>query len=150
MVYVRCFFFLMNRRPPRSTRTDTLFPYTTLFRSLSAFLRGATNPPPEDWIRTVETWKRKDKDKTLSLQVPEGAKQLVLFFVPETGGASDAISDTVRGRPGEFVRAIQALNQARSEEHTSELQSLMRISYAVFCLKKKKEQTTTTYIYRHN
>src|SRR3546814_402189 len=122
-------FFLRIRRPPRSTRTDTLFPYTTLFRSLSiqadlpkdqgtkflllsAFLRGATNPPPEDWIRTVETWKRKDKDKTLSLQVPEGAKQLVLFFVPETGGASDAISDTVRGRPGEFVRAIQALNQA--------------------------------------
>src|SRR3546814_7993055 len=72
----------MLRRPPRSTRTDTLFPYTTLFRS------------------------------TLWLQVPEGAKQLVLFFVPETGGASDAISDTVRGRPGEFVRAIQALNQA--------------------------------------
>src|SRR3546814_1799562 len=101
----------MMRRPPRSTRTYTRFPYTTLFRS-SAFLRGATNPPPEDWIRTVETWKRKDKDKTLWLQVPEGAKQLVLFFVPETGGASDAISDTVRGRPGEFVRAIQALNQA--------------------------------------
>src|SRR3546814_8192753 len=84
----------------------------TKFLLLSAFLRGATNPPPEDWIRTVETWKRKDKDKTLWLQVPEGAKQLVLFFVPETGGASDAISDTVRGRPGEFVRAIQALNQA--------------------------------------
>src|SRR3546814_10416782 len=68
----------------------------TKFLLLSAFLRGATNPPPEDWIRTVETWKRKDKDKTLWLQVPEGAKQLVLFFVPETGGASDAISDTVR------------------------------------------------------
>src|SRR3546814_823356 len=82
------YLFLMIRRPPRSTRTDTLFPYTSLFRS------------------------RKDKDKTLWLQVPEGAKQLVLFFVPETGGASDAISDTVRGRPGEFVRAIQALNQA--------------------------------------
>src|SRR3546814_2145577 len=56
----------------------------TKFLLLSAFLRGATNPPPEDWIRTVETWKRKDKDKTLWLQVPEGAKQLVLFFVPET------------------------------------------------------------------
>src|SRR3546814_14486644 len=68
----------------------------TKFLLLSAFLRGATNPPPEDWIRTVETWKRKDKDKTLWLQVPEGAKQLVLFFVPETGGASDAISDPVR------------------------------------------------------
>src|SRR3546814_28214 len=72
----------MLRRPPRSTRTDTLFPYTSIW------------------------------DKTLSLPVPEGAKQFVLFFVPETGGASDAISDTGRGRPGEFVRAIQALNQA--------------------------------------
>lgn len=84
----------------------------TNFLLLSAFLRGATNPPPRDWIKTAETWKRKDKDKNLSLKVPEGAKQLVLFLVPETGGASDAISDTVRGRPGEFVRATQALNQA--------------------------------------
>src|SRR3546814_2182191 len=86
----------------------------TKFLLLSAFLRGATNPPPEDWIRTVETWKRKDKDKTLSLQVPEGAKQLVLFFVPETGGASDAISDTVRGRPGEFVRADRKSTRLKS------------------------------------
>lgn len=84
----------------------------TKFLLISAFLRGATNPPPKDWIRTVETWTRKDRDKPFSLKVPEGAKQLVLFFVPETGGASDAISDTVRGRPGEFVRATQALNQA--------------------------------------
>lgn len=84
----------------------------TRFLLLSAFLRGATNPPPTDWIRTAETWKRKNKDKRLSLKVPKGAKQLVLFFVPATGGASDAISDTVRGRPGEFVRATQALNQA--------------------------------------
>lgn len=84
----------------------------TKFLLLSAFLRGATNPPPRDWIRTAETWKRKEKEKSLLLKVPDGAKQLVLFFVPETGGASDAISDTVRGRPGEFVRATQALNQA--------------------------------------
>lgn len=91
---------------------------------LSAFLRGATNPPPKDWIRTVETWKRKDKDRTLALKVPEGAKQLVLFFVPETGGASDAISDTVRGRPGEFVRATQALNQASLDR--SRLDAFMR------------------------
>lgn len=82
------------------------------FLLLSAFLRGATNPPPKDWIRTAATWKRKEKDNALSLKVPEGAKQLVIFFVPETGGATDAISDSVRGRPGEFVRATQALNQA--------------------------------------
>ena len=79
---------------------------------LSAFLRGATNPPPKKWIRTVETWKRKDKDRMLKVKVPEGARQLVLFLVPDTGGASDAISESVRGRPGEFVRATQALNQA--------------------------------------
>src|SRR3546814_16206261 len=77
------FFFLMIRRPPRSTRTDTLFPYTTLFRSL---LRAAEKSCPADF--------------------------------PEAHGASAEL-------------------KRRSEEHTSELQSLMRISYAVFCLKKK-------------
>jgi len=82
------------------------------FLLISAFLRGATNPPPKEWIETAETWKRKDKDKILSLKVPKGAKQLVLFLVPDTGGASDAISNTVRARPGEFVRAAQGLNQA--------------------------------------
>lgn len=95
-----------------SIRADLPEDQGAKFLLLSAFLRGATNPPPKDWIRTAETWKRKDKDKTLSLKVPEGAKQFVLFFVPDTGGATDAIADTVRGRPGEFVRASQALNQA--------------------------------------
>src|SRR3546814_17078851 len=77
------FFFLIIRRPPRSTRTDTLFPYTTLFRSTCS---------------------------TKSCQ-PQSAHRL---------------------------RKQMSLLPARSEEHTSELQSLMRISYAVFCLKKKK------------
>jgi len=95
-----------------SIRADLPKDQGAKFLLLSAFLRGATNPPPKDWIRTAETWKRKDKDKTLSLKVPEGAKQFALFFVPDTGGATDAIADTVRGRPGEFVRASQALNQA--------------------------------------
>src|SRR3546814_10193187 len=79
------FFFLMRRRPPRSTRTDTLFPYTTLFRSA---------------------------DVAAQIDAP--------------GGAS--------GRGHAVDRAAE---RSRSEEHTSELQSLMRISYAVFCLKKK-------------
>src|SRR3546814_14820350 len=85
-VYILCFFFffLMIRRPPRSTRTDTLFPYTTLFRS--AFAPDGITGQLETRERTVaRTWRR-------------------------------------------------------SEEHTSELQSLMRISYAVFCLKKKNTQ----------
>src|SRR3546814_12424627 len=87
------FFFLMIRRPPRSTRTDTLFPYTTLFRSKAA----ARTPAP-------------------------GAS--------ECARRSGCRSDHAPARP-------LADQSARSEEHTSELQSLMRISYAVFCLKKK-------------
>src|SRR3546814_14412444 len=85
-------FFLMIRRPPRSTRTDTLFPYTTLFRS------------------------------TL-----DQATQTLASF---QGVASKA--DDLLGSEGSSLAV-----QLRSEEHTSELQSLMRISYAVFCLKKK-------------
>ncbi|WP_294393179.1 hypothetical protein [uncultured Sphingomonas sp.] len=82
------------------------------FLLVSAFLQGATNPPAKSWIRVAETWKRKDKDRLLAVTVPKGARQLVLFLVPDTGGASDTIIDNVRGRPGEFVRATQDLNQA--------------------------------------
>lgn len=82
------------------------------FRLVSAFLSGATNPPPKDWIDEAETWKRKEQDRALTLIVPKGARQLVLFVVPETGGAKGTIADAVRGKPGEFVRAIQAINQA--------------------------------------
>src|SRR3546814_5959285 len=96
VVNVRCcvlttrfFFFLMIRRPPRSTRTDTLFPYTTLFRSV-------VNP--------------RVRNRKVFREITDNIAQLGLK------------------RP------------VRSEEHTSELQSLMRISYAVFCLKKKKNK----------
>src|SRR3546814_7568239 len=81
------FFFLMIRRPPRSTRTDTLFPYTTLFRS----------------------WRRRSFSGKMAYGHSDQAKKQQNY---------------------------------RSEEHTSELQSLMRISYAVFCLKKKKSKRT--------
>src|SRR3546814_6975782 len=91
-------FFLMIRRPPRSTRTDTLFPYTTLFRSSNSpsprSRRPSRRPPPEPC---------------------------------PTSGTPSAMQSTQS-------------RQKRSEEHTSELQSLMRISYAVFCLKKKKKK----------
>src|SRR3546814_8437274 len=96
------FFFLMIRRPPRSTRTDTLFPYTTLFRSRE--------------IRVLHS-PRHDHRMT---QVLETARAHQLFHL-RTHGSS-------------------CFRDNRSEEHTSELQSLMRISYAVFCLKKKKKQ----------
>src|SRR3546814_7347090 len=94
------FFFLMIRRPPRSTRTDTLFPYTTLFRS------QAMNAPVASHL--------------LAAQAP-------LASAPR----------------------LREIPYNRSEEHTSELQSLMRISYAVFCLKKKKYTTNNTTLY-HN
>src|SRR3546814_9986729 len=98
----------MIRRPPRSTRTDTLFPYTTLFRSKPlALSRGRANSPAFPNRHGCAMTRRR--------QVYEG-KAKVLFEGPE-----------------------------RSEEHTSELQSLMRISYAVFCLKKKINTTTLRY-----
>src|SRR3546814_16012045 len=93
------FFFLMIRRPPRSTRTDTLFPYTTLFRSREA--GGALYPSVE------------------------GASSATRSRNGSDHGGSDV--------SGHFQAGFD-----RSEEHTSELHSLMRISYAVFCLKKQK------------
>src|SRR3546814_4169413 len=91
----------MIRRPPRSTRTDTLFPYTTLFRSIEA--AGS---------RCVWTMQASGKAASRASMPPSYSRML----------------------PGRM----------RSEEHTSELQSLMRISYAVFCLKKKKHQKDST------
>src|SRR3546814_5026070 len=93
-------FFLMIRRPPRSTRTDTLFPYTTLFRS-----------------RATEQ-KRNSREPSMSD-----------FLIYEQEGG--------------VVTLTMNNPDKRSEEHTSELQSLMRISYAVFCLKKKKTKIST-------
>src|SRR3546814_7864358 len=105
-------FFLMIRRPPRSTRTDTLFPYTTLFRSAGCAHNRfrAANAPGS---------------------------------CPAGGGRP---SRTPRG-PSPSGTDCVVFCSARSEEHTSELQSLMRISYAVFCLKKKKNITKNNRIY---
>lgn len=82
------------------------------YRLVSAFLRGVTNPPPKDWIDSVETWQRKDKKRTLTLTVPKDARQLVLYMVPDTGGDFGTIADAVRGKPGEFVRVTQDINRA--------------------------------------
>src|SRR3546814_1873094 len=105
LYFVWFFFFLMIRRPPRSTRTDTLCPYTTLFRSptCSQASSRAIAPPRVPGLRCA-------------------AAQAVRHLTP----------------PGVAAARHQLGLGIRSEEHTSELQSLMRISYAVFCLKKKK------------
>src|SRR3546814_11569910 len=124
------FFFLMIRRPPRSTRTDTLFPYTTLFRSVQRFTSNDgsvfTRPysmrglPPDQTLVLVNG-KRRHRGATVQLS-----------NIPY-----------IRGSQGPDLATIPSI-AIRSEEHTSELQSLMRISYAVFCLKKKKNNNNNT------
>src|SRR3546814_3070002 len=113
----------MIRRPPRSTRTDTLFPYTTLFRSL--LVDRSTGR-----IAVVASTEGGMDIEAVAHDTPEKIETITID--PATG----------------------LMPHHRSEEHTSELQSLMRISYAVFCLKKKKQpkqsaQSTSTIQYKH-
>src|SRR3546814_3892275 len=115
----------MIRRPPSSTRTDTLFPYTTLFRAPCNPRRGG---PPDPWRRTVAVmWPRLDRGHVDPRFYPVAA------YRPARQGDGSAQGHR---RTRQFRARLDAHD--RSEEHTSELQSLMRISYAVFCLKKKK------------
>ena len=77
-----------------------------------AFLRGSTNPPPEQWFVKAETWNREVSREGIVVTVPEGAQQALLFLAPETGGDFSTLRSAVRGKPGAFVRASQDLNQA--------------------------------------
>jgi hypothetical protein len=77
-----------------------------------AFLRGSTNPPPESWFTRVETWNKQARAEGIVVTVPQDAQQALLFLAPETGGDFNTLRNTVRGRPGAFVRASQDLNQA--------------------------------------
>src|SRR3546814_6789782 len=104
----------MIRRPPRSTRTDTLFPTTTLFRSLDS--RHPGDERPVDLARKPRAEGFRERHRG------------------ETGLGDDEAPGGVLVEPVDEARFL-----ARSEEHTSELQSLMRISYAVFCLTKNKD-----------
>jgi hypothetical protein len=79
---------------------------------VAAFLRGATNPPPEEWFFACETWTHRCAQDGLTLTVPQEARQLLVFLAPQTGGAFRTLVDAVRGRPGAFVRTSQDLNQA--------------------------------------
>src|SRR3546814_4916189 len=110
----------MIRRPPRSTRTDTLFPYTTLFRSAGfETLVEAGYAPEMAYFECLHELK------------------LIVDLMYEGGIANMNYSISNNAEYGEYVTGPEVINAERSEEHTSELQSLMRISYAVFCLKKK-------------
>src|SRR5579875_2671100 len=83
---------------------------------ICAFLRGTTNPPPDNWFFRVETWKKEVRDEGVFITVPEEAQQAVLFMAPETGGDFATLKSAVRGRPGVFVRASQDLNEAGFEQ----------------------------------
>src|SRR3546814_6238275 len=113
----------MIRRPPRSTRTDTLFPYTTLFRSARERRVGAAR-------------RMDDQPRDADPALPLGLQRV------DIGGDVE-----IAGRLGTGAREFRDQRpdgRARSEEHTSELQSLMRISYAVFCLKQKNTEPNKT------
>src|SRR3546814_9538238 len=117
IVITKCFCLLMIRRPPRSTRTDTLFPYTTLFRSKTG----------------------------IPVKVEKHLRQAAGNGLSPFAGTLD--SQMVGAPPFEAPRPVSVYGlTGRSEEHTSELQSLMRISYAVFCLKKKNQPKVQTLI----
>lgn len=77
-----------------------------------AFLRGATNPPPDNWFIQCETWKEKCRKDGLDVAVPVGADQALVFLAPSSGNGYRTIVGAVQGRPGAFVRAAQQLNQA--------------------------------------
>lgn len=85
---------------------------TAKYLLIAVFLRGPTNPPPDDWFHRCDTWSARCQSAGLALTVPDGAEQLLLFFAPKTGGDYSTLVSTVKGRPGAFVRAAQALNQA--------------------------------------
>src|ERR1700734_3310585 len=79
---------------------------------VAAFLRGSTNPSPENWFIRIETWNKQTRVEGNVITVPEGAQQCLLFLAPETGGDFDSLRSAVRSKPGVFVRASQDLNQA--------------------------------------
>src|SRR3546814_10556239 len=111
----------MIRRPPRSTRTDTLFPYTTLFRS-----------------RPDQPRRRTGQESRQRPRFPEPARQQLPRLAADRANPLAEESRHLR-----LFRSAAQQERRRSEEHTSELQSLMRISYAVFCLKKQKTQISS-------
>jgi hypothetical protein len=81
-----------------------------------AFLRGTTNPPPDNWFTRIETWNPKIREEGTFITVPAEAQQVLLFLAPETGGDFSTLRSAVKGRPGTFVRASQDLNQAGFEQ----------------------------------
>src|SRR3546814_5993019 len=136
----------MIRRPPRSTRTDTLFPYTTLFRSdayLPEPLTGVGNHA-RFHLSGRSSGAGRGRDGTLRpnwTRTPM-QKAILLFGAPPASDAVEALSKALPAPVVDAKRpsAVQGADRPRSEEHTSELQSLMQRSYAVFSLKRKTKR----------
>src|SRR3546814_2015517 len=131
----------MIRRPPRSTRTDTHFPYTTLFRSafVAAYVAIALGMPRiADMDEIITKWPVPWARNT-SIAASDWARAPMKFVIAVSLLAQNL--PVPRGAPLPRPALITIRSRVRSEEHTSELQSLMRISYAVFCLKKKTNTT---------
>src|SRR3546814_3021272 len=124
----------MKRRPPRSTRTDALFPYTTLFRSNNSSFSYpplASNTTRDGFIGSSQA---------INSAIPTWS--LANVRVVADGSAHTSNVDLLTSTPMAYDMAPSGVD--RSEEHTSELQSLMRISYAVFCLKKQNNTNNKT------
>src|SRR3546814_7152444 len=138
------FFFLLIPRPPRSTRTDTLLPYTTLFRSLRA-VEGACAT-----VVSMQTFDRSAASITAAVRKLQASSSYDALLIADSGRVAMQVAPIVRKNGGATARLLGTelwntdRGLARSEEHTSELQSLMRISYAVFCLKKKSNTDIIT------
>src|SRR3546814_3167420 len=133
-------FFLMIRRPPRSTRTDTLFPYTTLFRSVHLRAGGQFGDHlalPGEAAEIRQGLLRDPRHRLVGLRENQAGRHLA-GWRHELADGRTSVAGLLQ-KPDALPPAA-----ARSEEHTSELQSLMRISYAVFCLKKKITRTIVT------
>ena len=110
-------------------QTDFPASQSAHYLMVAGFLRGATNPPPEDWFYPCETWKAKCMQKGLTVTVPPDAQQVLIFLAPETGGDLRTLVSAVRGRPGAFVRSSQDLNQAsldhaRLDKYLSAIRSM--------------------------
>nr|WP_257031059.1 hypothetical protein [Edaphobacter lichenicola] len=83
---------------------------------VAAFLRGTTNPPPDNWFHEIQTWNKKVREEGVTITVPAEAQQVILFLAPETGGDFSTLRSAVRGRPGIFVRASQDLIESGFEQ----------------------------------
>src|SRR3546814_10650951 len=163
-------FFFMTRRPPRSTRTDTHFPYTTLFRSgesrdgdveIAADHRRAARQHAQQQRKAeddTEAGPRGDEARRADRRVHHVGRKQHFRYDQQAQGEEEATHVTPDARhpvhvgpfeqhhgcAGENEKPEHPAADIRSEEHTSELQSLMRISYAVFCLKQKKTNKQLT------